>query len=126
MTIASVLCAALLCVGICAGDQKGNSSVFACNLKAIGAAVRPRYNDLTSRLRTAIRDRTELPDGFKFRLNGSTISLPEIAEWMTMERLCCPFLTLQLAVSGNQTDWWLKLTGSEGVKPLLQAEFPAH
>jgi hypothetical protein len=124
MTIASVLCTAILSVSV--GDQKGNSSVFACNLKAIGAAERPRYNDLMSRLRTAIRNRTELPDGFEFRLNGNTLSLSDIAEWMRMERLCCPFLTLQLSVSGHQTDWWLKLTGSEGVKPLLRAEFPAH
>ncbi len=126
MRIASVLCAALFCASVSAGDPKGDPSVFACNLKAIRAAERPRYNDLMSRLRTAIRGRRELRDGFEFRLNGSTISLSDLAEWMTMERLCCPFLTFQLSVSGNQADWWLKLTGAEGVKPLLQAEFPAH
>jgi hypothetical protein len=98
--------------------------VFACNLKAISATERPRYNDLMKRLRSATRDRSELPDGYTFKLDSKAITLPEVAEWISMERLCCPFLTLQISASGDQTDWLLKLTGPKGVKPLLQAEFP--
>jgi hypothetical protein len=49
-----------------------------------------------------------------FRTNTST----------RMERLCCPFLTLQIAASGDRADWLLTLTGPEGVKPLIRAEFP--
>lgn len=122
MTIA-MLCASLLCIGFCAA-QDSTTPVFACNLKAISAAERPRYNDLTKRLRNAARNRSELPDGYAFKLDSKTISLPEVAEWISMERLCCPFLTLQLSASGDQADWLLKLTGPAGVKPLLQAEFP--
>ena len=91
---------------------------------AISAAERPRYNDLMRRLRLAIRNRNEIRDGFTFRLDGQTLSWPEVADWISMERLCCPFLTLQLSASGNQSDWDLKLTGLEGVKALLRSEFP--
>ena len=98
--------------------------MFACNLKAISETERPRYHDLTKRLRSAARDRSELANGYAFKLDGKTISLPEVAEWIGMERLCCPFLSFQLSASGNQVDWRLKLTGPKGVKPLLQAEFP--
>ncbi len=59
------------------------------------------------------------------RLDGHVISLPEVAEWISMKRRCCPFLSFQLSTSGNQSDWILKLTGPERVKALLQAEFPA-
>jgi hypothetical protein len=62
--------------------------------------------------------RSELPDGYAFKLDSKTISLPEVAEWISMERLCCPFLTLQLSASGDQVDWLLKLTGPKGAKPL--------
>lgn len=117
-----MLCASLLCIGVCAAQD--SIPVFACNLKAISASERPRYNDLTKRLRNAARNRSELPDGYAFKLDNKTISLPEVAEWISMERLCCPFLTLQLSASGDQADWLLKLTGPPGVKPLLQAEFP--
>lgn len=122
MTIATV-CASLLCIGFCAA-QDGTPPVFVCNLKAIGATERPRYNDLMKRLRSAARDRSELPDGYAFKLDGKKITLPEVAEWIGMERLCCPFLTLQISASGAQADWLLKLTGPKGVKLLLQAEFP--
>jgi len=100
--------------------------VFACNLKAISAAERPRYNELVKRVRDAMRDRTETSNGYAFKLDSKRITLLEAAEWIGMERLCCPFLTLQLSAAGNQAHWVLTLTGPEGVKPLLDAEFPTH
>ncbi len=126
MMIATAVCASLLCVGVCADAQEGAAQVIACNLKAIGAAERPRYNDLMKRLRATVRDRIELPAGYVFKLDGKAITLPEVAEWINMERLCGPFLMLQLSASGNQAAWFLTLTGPAGVKALLQAEFPAQ
>lgn len=41
-----------------------------------------------------------------------------------MERLCCPFLTLELSVAGNHALSRLSLTGPPGVKALLETEFP--
>ena len=97
---------------------------LACNLKAITAVERPRYNDLVKRLRSSVRDRSEISEGYVFKLNATAITLPEVAEWMSLERLCCPFLTLQLGTSGKHGDWLLMLTGPPGVKALLQEEFP--
>jgi hypothetical protein len=62
---------------------------------------------------------------YSFTPDRTAISLTEAAEWMNMERLCCPFLTLQLSAGGGQGNWRLTLTGPKGVKPLLEAEFPA-
>lgn len=110
---------------IIATAQDGATPVIACNLKAISASERPRYNDLMKRLRAAVRSRRELPDGYALRLDSKAITLSEVAEWMSLERLCCPFFTLQLSASGNEADWLLKLTGPEGVKAFLQTEFLA-
>lgn len=126
MTITTALCVSLLCVGVCAAAQDGTTSLIACNLKAIGASERPHYNDLMKRLRAATRDRSELPDGYAFKLDGKAINLPEVAAWISMERRCCPFLTFQLSASGDKANWLLKLTGPEGVKTLLITEFPAR
>lgn len=123
MTIATI-CASLLCIGVCTAQDSTTASVFACNLKAISTTERPRYNDLMQHIRSATRDRSELPDGYTFKLDSKAVTLPEVAEWISMERLCCPFLTLQISASGDQDDWLLKLTGPKGVKPLLQAAFP--
>jgi hypothetical protein len=127
MTIAIALRASLFCLCVCAAAQKKDpSTVFSCNLKAISAAERPRYNELVKRVRDAMRDRTEMSNGYAFKLDSKRITLLEAAEWIGMERLCCPFLTLQLSAAGNQAHWVLTLTGPEGVKPLLDAEFPTH
>jgi len=101
-----------------------NPANFACNVSAISATDRPRYSDLLKRVRVAIQDRTEILGGYVFKLDSQTVALPEVAEWINMERLCCPFLILQLSATGNQKHWVLTLTGPEGVKHLLEAEFP--
>jgi len=95
-----------------------------CNLSAIVPADRPRYKELVSRLRSAVCERRERGDGLELRLDGDRISMAEVGEWIGMERLCCPFLTLQVSASGSEPHWLLTLTGPEGVKPILEAEFP--
>jgi len=97
------------------------SSVLACNIKAIGAVERPRYDDLVSRLRAAMRDRRELADGYSYSLDSAKITPPEVSEWIAMERLCCPFLIFQLEVAGKVPH--LTMRGPEGVKAVLRAEF---
>jgi hypothetical protein len=114
-----------IATAVCAGAEDSAAPVIACNLKAITAAKRPRYDDLMKRLRAAVRERDNRHDGYSYELDSTGITLPEVAEWMSMERLCCPFLKLQLSAAGNREGWVLTLTGPEGVKPLLETEFPA-
>ncbi len=100
------------------------SSVLACSLEAIPHAGRARYHELVAHLRTAFRARTELADGYTFRLDEQSVVLTQIAEWISMERLCCPFLTFHLEITGGTPDCHLTLTGPPGVKTILDAEFP--
>ncbi len=99
---------------------------FVCNLGAIPVEQRPRYRELVRRLRHAILRRDETPDDYRYGLDATAISLVEAAEWVTMERLCCPFLALELSTSGREGNWRLTLTGPQGAKPLIDAEFPAR
>jgi hypothetical protein len=121
MTLATLLGLSLFCVGVCAAAD--SSAPLACNIKAISAAERPRYNDLIKRLRAAVQDRSELPDGYAYKLDAKKMTLPEVAEWITMERLCCPFLRFQLDVQGNG-DSQLTQRGPDGAKAILRQEFP--
>lgn len=104
--------------------QDHEQPVIACNLKAISSAERPRYNDLVKQLRSAVQKRGELATGFMYTVDGRRIGLKDVAEWITMERLCCPFLAFQLSVGSSLDDYTLALTGPEGVKALLTEEFP--
>lgn len=125
MTIATALFASILCGGVFVSAQDGSTPALACNLKAIASAERPRYNDLMKRLRASVRERTEHSSGYAFKLDGGAIGLKEVAEWISLERLCCPFLRFELSVSGNQAAWTLTLTGPLGAKAILEEEFPA-
>ena len=104
----------------CVLAQDGAAPVLACNLKAFSAAERPRYQELAGRLRAATVGRAELADGFALRVKGTAMTLVEVAEWMGMERRCCPFLTLQLETTGRSGEWVVRMTGPAGVKQLLE------
>ncbi|MFL6414877.1 MAG: hypothetical protein ACJ74Y_04305 [Bryobacteraceae bacterium] len=68
-------------------------------------------------------EQIEVAEGFEYELNAEMITLSETAEWITMERLCCPFLTFQLDVAGNG-DPHLTLGGPSGAKALFGKNFP--
>jgi hypothetical protein len=122
MNIAACLLDLLACMcGLAAG---ANQPVLACNAKAISAAERPRYNELVQKIRLSLRDRRELPDGYAFRLAERFISLGDVAEWIRMERRCCPFLVFRLELAGPVTDMELTLRGPSGTKAVLESAFP--
>lgn len=83
---------------------------------------RERHRVVAQHLRGAIQEVRELPDGHAFRFHVEPSTVLMAAEFMTLERLCCPFLTLTLEVERERGPLWLTLTGREGVKPFLQAE----
>ena len=96
---------------------------IACNINAISAGQRPHYSELTLKLRASIRARMELPDGYAFRLDGHTISLTDVADWIQLERVCCPFLVFQLQIKGADTEFELALRGPSGAKAILDSAF---
>lgn len=65
----------------------------------------------------------ELPNGFAFRLPNETLILQRAATFMVNEQLCCPFFGFTLEIEPQNGHAWLKITGEEGVKDLLQAQF---
>jgi len=48
--------------------------------------------------------------------------LTKAAEFISLERLCCPFLRFSLEVEPEGGPIWLRLTGREGVKAFIREE----
>jgi hypothetical protein len=94
---------------------------FACNMAALTKADRARYQELTRKLLDAVKEQKELPDGYGFRMPAE--SLTTAAEWVSLERLCCPFFTFELEQSRDGGPLWLRVKGPEGVKAFIKAEF---
>lgn len=96
---------------------------LACNPHAIRAEDRSRYRDLVAKLRTAIREHRELRDGYALGVDTQALTLTELAEWIGMERRCCPFLTFQIEVTGAAEAARLTMRGPKGAKAILASAF---
>ena len=93
-----------------------------CNLQAIDSTSRARYDELRARLGSAVISCSDLMSGYLIKLNERIISHAELTEWMSMERLCCPFLSLEIE-RGAAGVLELTMTGPGGSKTILLAAF---
>jgi hypothetical protein len=110
-----------------ATDERANDdTILACDLTAMDDAQRERYRALRDRLEADVREVRELDDGYAFRCSSSAEMLLTLAEYVSLERLCCPFLDFALEVGRAGGDAWLKMTGPAGAKQVLQAEMGAR
>jgi len=97
-------------------------SPIACDLTAIAPDQRERHQALSPALIASADERLELPDGFAWRHPNTTERLMELAEYISNERLCCPFFRFALEIEPDGGPIWLRLTGREGVKEALAAD----
>jgi len=100
-----------------------NASPIACDFTTMTAEQRARRQTLARQMHVAIQEVRELPDGYAFRFLAEPTLCLTVAEFMTLERLCCPFFTFTLELEREGGPLWLRLTGREGVKQFLQVEF---
>jgi hypothetical protein len=94
---------------------------IACSLAAIEPDELPRHREVTQALFAAVVEQVERDDGYSYRLPVESGAILLAAEFIARERLCCPFytFTLELAPAGGAL--WLRLTGQEGAKEVLQS-----
>ena len=96
---------------------------IACDLDAISASDRPRYNELRKMLAASAIGKRELPDGVAVQISTERMPLAHLAEWISFERKCCPFLDFRIEVAPASGPVWLSLTGRPGVKEFLAHAF---
>lgn len=95
---------------------------LACDLTALPPDQREHHVAVARELFAAVAEVRDLPDGHAFRLPAETQYLTLAAEFISRERLCCPFFTFALEVSPARGPFWLRITGPEGAKEIFTAE----
>jgi hypothetical protein len=93
---------------------------LACDLTAIPASVREEHVISAPQLFALAQEVQDLPNGFSIRFLNEPGRFMSIAKFIENERLCCPFFNFTLELEPNNGPLWLRLTGAEGVKELLQ------
>jgi hypothetical protein len=96
---------------------------FVCDMTALDPHERARHHALAATLRPAILGFEELADGYAARFPREPERVRELAEFVTYESRCCPFLTLAVELAGDGGPLRLRVTGAPGVKPFIRAEF---
>jgi hypothetical protein len=107
----------------CNLETSAAETPLACNLDAISASERPRYNELRRILAAAAAGKRELPDGVAIQISTERMPLAQLAEWISLERKCCPFFEFRIEVAPKSGPVWLSLTGRPGVKEFLSQAF---
>jgi hypothetical protein len=93
---------------------------LACDLTAIPSTIREEHVMSAPQLFAAAEEVQDLPNGFAIRFVNEPGRFLSIARFIENERLCCPFFNFGLELEPNNGPLWLRLTGAEGVKEMLQ------
>lgn len=98
-------------------------SKFYCNIKALTPAEREHHKQLGGKLMAARKEIVETTKGYEFQYSPADVSLAELADWVGAESKCCPFFDFHLDVEHEGKLLCLRLTGGEGIKEFIRAEF---
>jgi len=99
-----------------------SESPLVCDLSALDTAQRERHQANTRQLFGSVKQIEELPDGYAFYWSAEAGTILNAAEFITLERLCCPFFDFALEIKSKGGPLRLTLTGRKGVKQFILAE----
>jgi hypothetical protein len=118
--ISTPLIAVMIALGIGAAAQDA-APTFACRANALDRTQRKRQQELLDLMRRSAKATDELTNGYALRLPTDPLLFQQAAEWIGLERRCCPFV--QFTLEWKQDDSvWVRFTGAPGVKAFLAAE----
>lgn len=96
---------------------------FYCNIKALTVEERARHKIVTEKLMAKRAKIVETEKGYELQYSPADVSLAEVAEFVTRESKCCPFFDFHIDLEKEGKLVCLRLTGKEGVKAFIKAEF---
>jgi len=95
---------------------------LACDLSAFDGAQRARYSALRAELGARRVGAREVADGYEFSYPANPETILEVAEFVTLERRCCPFLDFSVAIAAGATDVRLIISGDAEVKEFVRGQ----
>ena len=96
---------------------------LACDMNVFTPAERELHIQTTKELFQSLQNIHDAERGYEFSFPSNSEIITSIAEFISRERLCCPFLEFALKVAPNDEPITLLLTGPEGTQEFMRAEF---
>lgn len=100
-----------------------NEVPIACVLTALTSDQRAREGVLLREHLASIQETREREDGYSFRYPSYMALFSRMAELVSLEHRCCPFLNFQLEWTGASDSPWLHITGGARVKQFVRDTF---
>ena len=94
---------------------------IACDMRVLTPPQREMHLATSRVLFSYLTQKRELSNGYEFRLDGPN-AIVKAAEFISLEKLCCPFLGFAIEVEPEGGPLWLRLTGRDGVKAFIREE----
>ena len=102
-------------------NKAHEQSPIACDMSVLSPAQRERHLATSRELFASLKEMRELANGYEFRVEGPNV-IVQAAEFISLEKLCCPFLHFGIEVEAESGSVWLRLSGREGVKAFVREE----
>jgi len=96
---------------------------LACDMSVFTPAERELHIQNISNMLHSLQNVHEAENGYEFSFPNSSEIIAGVAEFISKERLCCPFLEFTLRVSPHNEPISLILIGPEGTQEFLRLEF---
>lgn len=94
---------------------------IACSLT--DSELQQRRTDVLREAKSAMTAVRETENGFIYQFASASDRIGALANLITLEHQCCPFLTFKLTVEPGNQPVSLELSGPEGTKEFLIALF---
>ncbi|HSL28329.1 MAG TPA: hypothetical protein VK900_03935 [Anaerolineales bacterium] len=94
-----------------------------CNMEVFTPAERKAHILTTTRLMESVQSGQERENGYEFLFPNETELIAAIAEFISKEQLCCPFLEFTLYIPPQPELISLSLSGPSGTQEFLRLEF---
>jgi hypothetical protein len=98
---------------------------FYCDMTALTSDQRTRHSELAGLLQASLAVIRELPDGYEFEFSWRLDTYAALAEITPLEHACCPVFDIGIRIESESNKLCWRLTGREGIKPFIRAEFGA-
>jgi hypothetical protein len=101
--------------------MEGTNLPVACSLR--GPELQERRSRVLRKVGAAVLEVKDLGDGYAYRFPADEIWITELANLISFERQCCPFLRFNIRIEPGAGPIWLELSGPEGTKDVLNSLF---
>ena len=105
--------------------SNAQTTPLVCNMNVFTPAEHENHIQNTVQLFRSVQNIQEIENGYEFIFSNpsGTDILTRMAEFISNERRCCPFLKFTLTINTDPQPSALTLTGPEGTQEFLRAEF---